>query len=86
MPILKREADLYPDDLFERAGVGRPWWVAHVRSRQEKVLARFFRDREVSHYLPQYEKLVRRSGRRFTSYLPLFPGYVFFRRQPGRAP
>lgn len=81
MPILKREADLCPPDLFERSGDGdgRPWWVAHVRSRQEKLLARFLREQSVAHYLPQYEKTIRRAGRTFVSYLPLFPGYVFFR-------
>ena len=30
-------------------------------------------------YLPQMEKRVRRSGRTFVYYLPLFSGYVFFR-------
>jgi transcription antitermination factor NusG len=79
VPILKREVDLHPSDLFERTGGGPPWWVAHVRSRQEKSLARFLREIGAAHYLPQYEKVVRRSGRTFVSYLPLFTGYVFFR-------
>lgn len=82
MPILKREIDLYPPELFTTGHDGGPWWVAHVRSRQEKVLARFLRDAGTAHYLPQYEKVVRRSGRRFASYLPLFAGYVFFRGGP----
>jgi transcription antitermination factor NusG len=82
VPILKREVDVYPHDLFARRDVGRPWWVAHLRSRQEKVLARFLREQGIAHYLPQYEKVVRRAGRKFTSYLPLFPGYVFFRGTP----
>lgn len=89
MPILKREPDLYPADLFGAAGDERPdpaagrdrgpWWVAHVRSRQEKLLARHLRAHEVAHYLPQRER--RRPGavRPRTAYLPLFPGYVFFR-------
>ena len=55
------------------------WWVAHLRSRQEKVLARHLRERNVPFYLPQMEKRVRRAGRTFVSYLPLFSGYVFFR-------
>jgi len=79
VPILKREADLFPHDLFERSRRGEPWWVAHVRSRQEKMLARFLRDFGTAHYLPQYEKVVRRSGRRLVSFLPLFTGYLFFR-------
>jgi transcription antitermination factor NusG len=76
MPILKREPDAYPESIFEMTD---PWWVAHVRSRQEKLLARYLRDHDVPLYLPQMEKRVRRSGRTFVSYLPLFAGYVFFR-------
>lgn len=79
MPILKREADLYPVDLFETARGGRPWRVAYVRSRQEKGLARHLLERAVPFYLPQREKVIRPGGRRRLSHLPLFPGYVFFR-------
>jgi transcription antitermination factor NusG len=78
MPLLKREPDVFPPDLFD-SGRPEPWLVAHVRSRQEKVLARYLRAMEIPHYVPQREKKVRRSGRLFVSYLPLFPGYVFFR-------
>ncbi|HYL05661.1 MAG TPA: transcription termination/antitermination NusG family protein [Thermoanaerobaculia bacterium] len=56
-----------------------PWRVAYVRSRQEKELARLFLRQEVPFYLPLQAKQVRRAGRRFVSYLPLFPGYLFFR-------
>jgi transcription antitermination factor NusG len=76
MPILKREPDAYPESIFEMT---EPWWVAHLRSRQEKLLARYLRDREIPFYLPQMEKRARRSGRTFVSYLPLFAGYLFFR-------
>ena len=76
MPILKREPDAYPDTIFDMA---EPWWVAHLRSRQEKLLARYLRDHEIPFYLPQMEKRARKSGRTFVSYLPLFAGYLFFR-------
>ncbi len=76
MPILKREPDAIPETIFEMA---EPWWVAHLRSRQEKMLARYLREYHIPFYLPQMEKRVRRSGRTFISYLPLFSGYVFFR-------
>lgn len=83
MPILKREADLYPANLFELSPE-HPWWVAYVRSRQEKGLARHLAGHGVGFYLPQSEKQVNRKGRAFISHLPLFAGYVFC-RGPGQA-
>jgi transcriptional antiterminator RfaH len=80
VPILKREPDLFPSDLFERQDLIGPcgdWWVAYSRSRQEKGLARHLGEHGVPYYLPQAEKVVRRHGRRLRSFLPLFPGYVF---------
>ncbi len=50
-----------------------------MRSRREKELARLLLRHEVPFYLPLLEKRVRRAGRSFVSFLPLFPGYVFFR-------
>lgn len=41
MPLLKREPDIFPSNLFELSETDFPWQVAHVRSRQEKGLARF---------------------------------------------
>lgn len=79
MPLLKRGTDIFPDSLFDLSEKDFPWWVAHVRSRQEKVLVRYLLPREVPFFLPYREQKVRRAGRTFVSYLPLFPGYVFFR-------
>ncbi len=81
MPLLKREMEIFPPDLFEGAGtsVAAPWWVGHTRSRQEKALARYLRPLGVSFFLPQRENVVAAGGRRRSSFLPLFPGYVFFR-------
>jgi len=85
MPLLKREPDVFPETLFESA-TREPWVVAHVRSRQEKVLARFLPPLGIPFYAPQREKRTRRNGRSFVSYLPLFPGYVFLRADaPSRA-
>lgn len=78
MPILKPEPDVHPPHLFASAPPPSPWWVAHSRSRQEKLVARHLLEQDVPYYLPQYEKRVRRNGRERVSYLPLFPGYVFF--------
>lgn len=76
MPVLKHEPDTYPPGLFE---LESPWLVAHVRSRQEKALARYIHSFGVPFYLPQMEKRTRRAGRTVVSFLPLFGGYLFFR-------
>jgi transcriptional antiterminator RfaH len=79
MPILKRELDVFPEELFDYSIEESPWWVAHVRSRQEKMAARESRFLGIPSFLPQYEKSMRRLGRTRTAYLPLFTGYLFFR-------
>jgi transcription antitermination factor NusG len=84
MPLLKRGTEIFPPGIFELSEADFPWWVAHTRSRQEKALARYLEPLGVPLYLPHREKRTRRAGRAFVSYLPLFPGYVFF-RGPGAA-
>jgi transcription antitermination factor NusG len=79
MPLLRRERDLFPTEIFELSITCMPWWVVQVRSRQEKALARHLIGFGVPFYLPLHEKRVRRGGRQFLSHLPLFPGYVFCR-------
>ncbi|MFZ2491332.1 MAG: hypothetical protein WA208_07590 [Thermoanaerobaculia bacterium] len=92
MPLLKREPDIWPDDLFELSVEDFPWQVAHVRSRQEKTLARHLVPREVAgahatpahlrpvpFYMPLVENRLKGGGRIRTSWIPLFGGYVFFR-------
>jgi transcription antitermination factor NusG len=79
MPLLRREIDAFPQDLFRLPDEAWPWVVASVRSRQEKVLARQLAAHHVPYYLPVGERRSTISGRRRVSYLPLFPGYVFFR-------
>jgi transcription antitermination factor NusG len=79
MPLLGRELELFPQDGLELPEAEFPWLVAHARSRQEKGLARYLAPLGIPFYVPQYEKRVQRKGRSFVSFLPLFPGYVFFR-------
>jgi transcription antitermination factor NusG len=79
MPILKREPDVFPEGLFDLSIEEFPWWVAHVRSRQEKALARHLHPLNVPFYLPLGQRRLRRAGRSFVSHMPLFSGYVFFR-------
>ena len=76
MPLLPKEPEIFPETIFDSA---EPWRVAHVRSRHEKVLARHLLQNGVAFYVPQMEKSVARSGRRFVAHVPLFAGYVFFR-------
>lgn len=82
MPLLKKESEIYPEEIFSLRLDEYPWGVGHVRSRQEKVLARFLAEREIPFYLPLFENARKRNGRSFISFLPLFPGYVFFRSPP----
>lgn len=53
------------------------WWVAHTRPRQEKALAWDIFRTGGCYFLPMYEKVKRSRGRRWTSVLPLFTGYLF---------
>jgi transcriptional antiterminator RfaH len=80
MPILNPEIQCYPENLLESeeaAGQERKWWVVRTRARQEKSLARDLLDREIPYYLPQVQKTSVVRGRRRSSLLPLFPGYLF---------
>ena len=79
MPILRREPDFLPESLFELPRDRYPWWVVHVRSRQEKLLARECRRRGIPFYLPLHEHRSSRDRRQRVSWLPLFPGYLFAR-------
>lgn len=55
----------------------RRWWVFYTKSRQEKALAQYLLRRHVPHYLPLHKKFTLSRGRRFSSMVPLFSGYVF---------
>lgn len=79
MPLLGRELEIFPQNGVDLPVEDCPWWVAHTRSRQEKALARTLQPLGIPFYLPQWEKSAVRGGRTRSSFLPLFPGYVFFR-------
>jgi transcription termination/antitermination protein NusG len=83
MPILRKESEIYPENLFEMPTAEAPWAIAHLRSRQEKVVARLLLDGGKPFYLPQIVQSKKSSGRTFVSHLPLFPGYIFVRRVKG---
>src|SRR5690606_26316865 len=80
MPILKKEHDVYPADLFEQdpAGDSRRWWALYTRSRREKDLMRRLEKKDVAFYSPIVEKRHRSpNGRLRTTWVPLFSNYVF---------
>jgi transcriptional antiterminator RfaH len=69
------EAAEAADDVF--GDPSRRWWVAQTKPRQEKSLARELVSRCVPFYLPQIQKTSVVRGRRRTSFIPLFSGYLF---------
>ena len=82
MPILKRENDIFPEDLLENeallADESRTWWSIYTLSRREKELMRRLTALGIPHYGPVIPKRYRSpNGRLRTSFIPLFPNYVF---------
>jgi transcription antitermination factor NusG len=86
MPILALEPQLYPSDLFAAKGANRSekrvWSVLHTRPRQEKSLARTMHAAQIPYYLPLLPHSVRVRNRMMTSYIPLFPSYLFLFAEP----
>ena len=80
MPILGEEPVLYPEMLLDET-VSEPserrWWVLYTKARQEKAISRELLAYQVPFYLPLVKKTSASRGRRITSHIPLFAGYVF---------
>ncbi|EMI54442.1 NusG antitermination factor [Rhodopirellula sallentina SM41] len=81
MPILPPEPDCFPDDLLAQPeSLESQWWLLYTRTRQEKKVVRQLRDAEIGHYAPMIPNRMRSpAGRIRTSFVPLFPTYVFLR-------
>ncbi|MGE3313826.1 MAG: transcription termination/antitermination protein NusG [Planctomycetaceae bacterium] len=80
MAILRKELDIFPRDLLAGEtpkGEGREWSVFYTKVRQEKSLARELLAREIPFYLPLIQRNHLYQGRKRSSYVPLFAGYVF---------
>ena len=81
MPILPREPELYPDDLFSEQvdlATDAPWWAIYTLSRREKDLMRRLRTMEIPFYCPLISRKTKSpAGRVRKSFVPLFSGYVF---------
>jgi len=80
MPIRAPEPDCFPGNLLDELALtdsSRRWWAAYTKPRQEKSLARQLNAMQVPYYLPQVAQTRVISGRKHTSYLPVFSSYVF---------
>ncbi|MGQ9575562.1 MAG: transcription termination/antitermination protein NusG [Thermoguttaceae bacterium] len=82
MPILPPEPDIFPEDLLNdgqsEGGCRHQWWALYTLARREKELMRRLRGLAIPHYGPLIKRAsVSPSGRVRTSYVPLFPSYVF---------
>lgn len=79
MPILRREVDIFPDDLLDTAqATSEPWWAMYTLARQEKKLMRELVQQKLAFYAPVISRRYRSpNGRMRTSYEPLFSNYVF---------
>ncbi|MCU0663045.1 MAG: hypothetical protein MUC50_12050 [Myxococcota bacterium] len=53
------------------------WYALHVKSNQERKTQAFLEGRGVTCFLPCYEQLTLRRGKRLTLQRPLFSGYLF---------
>lgn len=78
MPLLSKEPDLYPLELLSAPRNDGRWWAMYTLARREKELMRRLLTKRISFYAPVFEQSYRSpSGRRRSSFLPLFPNYVF---------
>jgi transcriptional antiterminator RfaH len=87
MPLLPLEPFVYPDSLLLAPAAvpshesGPRWWVLHTKPRAEKALTRKLLQRGVPFFLPLHKRQWRNRGRLHSSYLPLFPSYVFLQAE-----
>ena len=80
MPILRAETNLYPENLLDGLSAEpsqRRWWALHTKSRQEKAVARQLLGLKIPFYLPLVKKRSICRGRRISSLVPVFNGYMF---------
>ena len=56
---------------------GKQWWIAHTKSRVEKVFAWDLVRRNVPYFLPMNQRLTFSGGRKRRVILPIFSSYVF---------
>lgn len=83
MPILPKQRDVFPDDLLDipvAGDDGGRWLVFYTLARREKDLMRKLEAASIPFYAPLIRRRLRSAGGRTrSSFVPLFPGYVFSR-------
>jgi transcription antitermination factor NusG len=81
MPLLSAETFVFPPDFLHdptpRGDTLERWWVLHTRPRAEKSLARQLLRHSLAFFLPVYRRQWRWKSRLQSSFVPLFPGYLF---------
>lgn len=88
MPILPQQDDIWPLNLLEENSgplilPDHQWWCVYTLSRREKDLMRKLSEWSIPFYAPLIPKRYRSpAGRLRTSYVPLFPNYVFLWGDP----
>lgn len=79
MPVVAKDVDVWPEGLLqEDLGAERRWFALYTRPRQDKTLMRHLlsmRKAFCGLLVPTRKRMP--SGGLKTSYLPLFPNYVF---------
>jgi hypothetical protein len=78
IPLSKNPPSRFPEGPINQGD--NPWWVAKLKSRQEKAFAFDLLNREIEYYLPMYTNITKRkdNGKNRKSILPLFSGYLSF--------
>ena len=80
MPILGAETSIYPPTLLnelQQSPEERRWVVFHTKARQEKAFARQLVSMDIPFFLPLVSKQNLIRGRKVSSYVPVFGGYIF---------
>lgn len=85
MPILPKQCDLFPDTLLDEhpsacgpVSESAKWLAFYTLARREKDLMRKLEAARIPFYAPMVKRRLHSAGGRVrSSYVPLFPGYVF---------
>lgn len=83
-PLEQNPDSIFPENVLDdhepdEANQERIWWIAHTKSRREKMLASFLTRNSIGYYLPLVKRRQPGQKRVRFSLVPIFPGYVFFK-------